>query len=94
MSDMSGLKFSTPPLIINQPIGAANPALLSVQATGRTSTDSSVYNVDGFKYEWYKDDVVIGSSNDRSYTTSAAGDYYVVVSNELGSATSNSCAVS
>ena len=94
MSDMSGLKLSTPPLIVNQPVGGANPATISVQATGRTSTDSSVYNVDGFKYEWYKDDVVIGSSNDRSYTTSAAGDYYVVVSNELGSATSNSCTVS
>jgi hypothetical protein len=94
MSDMSGLKLSTPPLIVNQPVGAANPTTISVQATGRTSTDTSVYNADGFKYEWYKDNVVIGSSNDRSYTTSAVGDYYVVVSNEIGSATSNSCTVS
>ena len=33
MSDMSGLKLSTPPLIVNQPVGAANPTTISVQAT-------------------------------------------------------------
>jgi len=94
MSDMSGLKISTPPLIVNQPVGGTNPVALSVQATGKTSTDTAVYNADGFKYEWYKDGAAIGSSNSRSYTTSAAGDYYVVVSNELGNSTSNSCTVS
>jgi hypothetical protein len=95
MSDTSGLKFSTPPLIVNQPDGGANPLLLSVQATGRTSTDTSVYNADGFKYEWYSlDPLAAVGSNQSSYTTSATGNYYVVVFNELGEATSNSCEVS
>jgi hypothetical protein len=95
MSDTSGLKFSTPPLIVNQPDAGTNPVLLSVQATGRTSTDTSVYNADGFKYQWYSlDPLAAVGTNQRSYTTSATGNYYVVVSNELGEATSNSCAVS
>jgi len=95
MSDTSGLKFSTPPLILNQPATAASAgATLSVAATGRTSSDTSVYNADGFKYEWYKDGSVIGSSNNPAYTTSVGGDYYVVVYNELGTATSNTCVVS
>ncbi len=95
MSDTSGLKFSTPPLILNQPATAASAgATLSVAATGRTSSDTSVYNADGFKYEWYKDGSVIGSSNSPAYATSVGGDYYVVVYNELGTATSNTCVVS
>jgi len=95
MSDTSGLKFSTPPLIVNQPDAGTNPALLSVQATGRTSTDTIVYNADGFKYQWYSlDPLAAVGTNQSSYTTSATGNYYVVVFNELGEATSNSCAVS
>ena len=86
-------------MVVNQPAStAAAGATLSVQATGRTSTDTSVYNADGFKYQWYKDGVAFGS-NQRSVVTSnpTAGpsdDYYVVVSNELGSATSNTSVVS
>jgi len=88
--------MSTPPLIIGQPVadGDAAGVTLRVTATGRTSTDTSVYNADGFKYEWYKDGSIIGSSNAPTYTTSTAGEYYVVVSNELGSATSNNSVVS
>ena len=96
MSDMSGLKLSTPPLIVNQPVGAANPTTISVQATGRTSTDTSVYNADGFKYEWYKGGDIAVGLNERSLLlplSVEAQTYYVVVSNELGSATSNSCTV-
>ena len=96
ISPTSGLKMSTPPLIIGQPVadGDAAGVTLRVTATGRTSTDTSVYNADGFKYEWYKDGYIIGSSNAPTYTTSTAGEYYVVVSNELGSATSNNSVVS
>ena len=95
MSDISGLKISTPPLIVNQPVSAAsNPVTLSVQATGRTSTDTSVYNADGFKYQWYSlAPLTAIGSNQRTYTTSATGDYYVVVSNELGEARSNTSSV-
>ena len=96
ISPTSGLKMSTPPLIIGQPVadGDAAGVTLRVTATGRTSTDTSVYNADGFKYEWYKDGSIIGSSNAPTHTTSTAGEYYVVVSNELGSATSNNSVVS
>jgi hypothetical protein len=68
---------------------------LYVQPTGKTS-GGAAYNADGFKYEWYKNGSSFGS-NQRSVTTSSpAGpdDYYVVVSNELGSATSNTSTVS
>ena len=92
MSDISGLKMSTPPLIVNQPVSAASDGnTLYVQATGKTS-GGAAYNVDGFKYEWYKGGVAFGS-NQRSAVTSGADDYYVVVSNELGSATSNTSSV-
>jgi len=95
MSDVSGLKISTPPLIVNQPVSAAsNPVTLSVQATGRTSTDTSVYNADGFKYQWYSlEPLAAIGSNHRNYTTSATGNYYVVVFNELGEARSNTSSV-
>ena len=54
MSDISGLKISTPPLIVNQPVAAASDgATLYVQPTGKTS-GGAAYNTDGFKYEWYK----------------------------------------
>jgi len=92
MSDISGLKMSTPPLIVNQPVSAASDgATLYVQPTGKTS-GGTAYNADGFKYEWYKGGVAFGS-NQRSVVTSGAEDYYVVVSNELGSATSNTSSV-
>ncbi len=92
MSDISGLKISTPPLIVNQPVSAASDgATLYVQPTGKTS-GGAAYNADGFKYEWYKGGVAFGS-NQRSAVTSGAEDYYVVVSNELGSATSNTSSV-
>ena len=92
MSDISGLKISTPPLIVNQPVSAASDgATLYVQPTGKTS-GGAAYNAVGFKYEWYKGGVAFGS-NQRSVVTSGAEDYYVVVSNELGSATSNTSSV-
>jgi len=95
MSDVSGLKISTPPLIVNQawPTASAG-ATLSVQATGRTSTDTSIYNADGFKYQWYSlEPLTAIGTNQRTYTTSDTGNYYVVVSNELGEATSNTSSV-
>ena len=95
MSNVSGLKMSTPPLIVNQPVSAAsNPVTLSVQATGRTSTNTSVYNADGFKYQWYSlEPLAAIGANQRTYTTSATGNYYVVISNELGEARSNTSSV-
>ena len=93
MSDISGLRMSTSPLIANQPVSSATDGdTLYVQATGKTS-GGAAYNADGFKYEWYKGGVAFGS-NQRSAVTSGAEDYYVVVSNELGSATSNTSVVS
>jgi hypothetical protein len=82
-------------LIVNQPVSAASdPVTLSVQATGRTSTDTSVYNADGFKYQWYSlEPLTAIGTNQRTYTTSATGNYYVVVFNELGEAKSNTSSV-
>ena len=94
MSDTSGVRFSTPPLILNQPASSASSGdTLSVLVTGKTSTDTSVYNSDGFKYQWYQDGGATGP-NAPNYTVSSAADYYVVVSNELGSAQSNLSVVS
>ena len=95
MSDSSGLRVSTPPLILNQPATAdTHPATLSVEATGRTSADTSVYSADGFKYQWYSlDPLASVGANQGSYTTTATGSYYVVVFNELGQAKSNTSSV-
>jgi hypothetical protein len=95
MSDSSGLRVSTPPLILNQPTTAdTHPATLSVEATGRTSADTSVYSADGFKYQWYSlDPLASVGANQGSYTTTATGSYYVVVFNELGQAKSNTSSV-
>jgi hypothetical protein len=96
MSDISGLKISTPPLIVNQPVSAASAgATLYVQPTGKTS-GGVAYNADGFKYEWYKNGSTFGSNQRSVVTSDPAGpdSYYVVVSNELGSATSNNSTVS
>ena len=63
MSDVSGLKVSTPPLIVNQPVSAASAGdTLYVQPTGKTS-GGAAYNADGFKYEWYKNGSSFGSKN-------------------------------
>jgi len=59
MSDVSGLKLATPPLMLHQPPAtAARDDTIYVQATGKTASrpiDTSFYNPDGFKYEWYRD---------------------------------------
>ena len=100
MSDVSGLKLATPPLILHQPPAtAAQLDTIYVQATGKTASrpiDTSFYNPDGFKYEWYKGDDIAVGFNERSLLlplSVEAQTYYVVVSNELGAARSNSCEV-
>jgi hypothetical protein len=40
-------------------------------------------------YQWYKDGAVIGGATSSIYSPSGEGDYYAVISNDLGSATSN-----
>ena len=90
ISDTSGIKVSTPPLIVDQPQGLVAAGDLLVQATGKTSVGSA-YNNDGFKYQWYKDASAVGSNQKTHAVSSAAdnADYYVVISNELGEASSN-----
>jgi len=95
MSDISGLKMSTPPLIVNQPVSFASGGdTLYVQPTGKTS-GGAAYNADGFKYQWYKNGATFGSNQRSVATSDPAGpdSYYVVVSNELGEATSNTSSV-
>ena len=101
MSDISGLKISTPPLIVNQPAVASASAgdTLSVAVTGLTSSDRMSYGTDGFKYQWYTSDnysvgaAATGSTFATDGTTGAAT-YYVVATNELGDTTSNNSVVS
>ena len=96
VSPTSGLRMSTPPLIIGQPASVASAgAILYVQPTGKTS-EGAAYHADGFKYQWYKNGATYGPNSRSVSTTDPAGpdSYYVVVSNELGSATSNSSTVS
>ena len=90
VSDTSGIKISTPPLIVDQPQDLTSAGDLSVQATGKTSV-GAVYNNDGFKYQWYKGSSAVGSNQKTHAVSSSAdnADYYVVVSNELGEASSN-----
>jgi hypothetical protein len=81
MSDTSGLKFSTPPLILSQPAGGsvAGGVSFGVVATGLSNLG----------YQWYKDGAVIGGATSSIYSPSGEGDYYAVITNDLGSATSN-----
>lgn len=75
------------PTITTQPVAtsvvAGNSATLSVVASGTSLT-----------YQWYKDSVAVSGATSASYTiatttVASAGSYYVVVSNTVGSVTSN-----
>ena len=82
MSDTSGLKFSTPPLILNQPQDVSGPTgPLTVVATGKHD----------LFYQWYNSTGAVGGAESASFVPSFYGeDYYCVVSNDLGDSTSNS----
>ena len=81
MSDTSGLKFSTPPLILSQPVGGAvgGGFKLGVVATGLSDLG----------YQWYKNNVELTGATSSTFQPSTAGDYYAVITNDLGSATTN-----
>lgn len=76
MSNTTGLRLSTPPLILNHPSGPQ--ANVTTTATGMTP----------ITYKWYdaSDDtqVAVGSS----FSAGAQGDYYCVAYNDLGSGVS------
>ena len=82
MSDTSGVKFSTPPLILNQPEDASGPTgPLSIVATGKHD----------LFYQWYNTTGSVAGAESSTFVPSFYGeDYYCVVSNDLGSSTSNS----
>ena len=76
------------PLITSQPtsqtVATGSTATLTVTATGSGT----------LSYQWYKDSSAISGATSASYTISSvastdAGDYYVIVSNSAGSATSD-----
>ena len=100
MSEESGLKISTPPLIVRQPATTASAgATLAVTVTGRTSSDGAKYGTDGFTYQWYtSDDYSVGptatGSTFATDGTTGAATYYVIASNELGETKSNNAVVS
>jgi len=81
MSDRSGLKYSTPPLILSQPVGGsvAGGDDLTVVATGKSN----------LSYKWYGSGGEIAGQTQPTYTPGSAGDYYSVISNDLGAATTN-----
>lgn len=82
MSDTSGVKFSTPPLILSHPQDASGPTgPLSVVATGKHD----------LFYQWYNSTGSIAGADSSTFTPAFYGEnYYCVVSNDLGSCTSNS----
>jgi len=83
ISDVTGLRFSTPPLILAQPEDASGPSgPLNIIATGHSP----------LSYKWYDTDGPTEVSTSQAYTA-PVGDYYCVVSNDLGSATSNTVSV-
>ena len=81
--------IATAPLITTQPTNQA-------VAVGGSATISVVASGSGIlKYQWYKGNSSIVGAASSSYTISSAtttdsGSYYVVVTNSLGSVTSNS----
>lgn len=84
ISDQSGLKISTPPLVLNHPDDNITGQDLLVVATGKTP----------ITYQWIKDDSVIGGATNSTYTPSSAGDYYVIMTNQLGTGRSRVATVS
>lgn len=82
ISNTTGLRLSTPPLILDQPSGPQGT--LSTTATGMSP----------ITYKWYdaSDDSEVG--NGQSFLAGAQGNYYCVASNELGSGVSRTTYVS
>jgi len=76
ISDTTGLRFSTPPLILEQP--DSGPAM-KVVATGMSP----------LTYQWYNASGPIALASGPSYTATTDGNYYCVIENDLGSATTN-----
>jgi gliding motility-associated-like protein len=85
----AAITLNTPVVITQQPassavICAGSSTLLSVSATGT-----------GLGYQWYKDGVLIAiNGTSATYTATASGNYYVVVSGACNSVTSAQTAVS
>ncbi len=87
--------FSTPMLVT---IDTAVAVITAGSSTNICSGSSVTLNANtgiGFSYQWMMGGVAISGAIGSSYTASAAGDYYVIVTNATGcSATSNVIAVS
>jgi hypothetical protein len=82
------LTVNTPPVITTQPsslsVCLGTPATFTVSATGKGP----------FSYQWYRNNLLIPGANNSFYTIASAsfadaGSYYVVVSNECGSTSSD-----
>lgn len=83
VSDTTGLRFSTPPLILSHPVDTSGPSgPLTVVATGMTP----------LTYKWYTSDGSGPVATTQTYSPDD-GDYYCVVHNDLGSAQTNVASV-
>ena len=83
----SGSASSSAPTITTEPSSAT-------VATGATAVFSVVASGDSLTYQWYKDGSTIAGATSASHTiasatSSDAGSYYVIVSNDVGSVTSS-----
>jgi len=76
MSNTTGLRISTPPLFLDQP--DAGDSVLTVNATGKTP----------FTYQWYDMAGILAGESGPDITPSVDGNYYCVVTNDLGSGVS------
>ena len=78
VSDTTGLRFSTPPLILQQPDSGPT---MEVVATGMSP----------LTYQWYNSSgpALVSDATGPTFSPSSDGDYYCVIENDLGSATTN-----
>ena len=87
------LNVLTPPVIVTQPTSInTNPSTTVFFNTSATGSDPIVYN-------WYKENTLVSSSvNNLLYVfntqTTDLGNYYCVISNQVGSVTSNTVQLS
>lgn len=89
LNGVNYLLSTYPPKFLTQISGATN-----LMAGDRWTFSPTVTGTDPMTYQWYKDGQAIPTATDLTYsipslTTADAGEYFMIVTNELGKATSS-----
>lgn len=77
---------------VSAPSITTQPTALVI-ASGSSGTLAVVASGSSLSYQWYKDSVAVSGATSASLTVTAAGSYYVVVSNTAGSVSSSTVTV-